>query len=60
MQANPTTQGVTMFYELELIDDAFCDIYAEGHLKPGTEQAFRAAIDQLQKWREQYGFTYPA
>jgi hypothetical protein len=44
--------------ELELIDDAFCDVYADQPIGTRGHVALGKAIDRLQSWRRQHGMTY--
>ncbi len=61
MSANMTAQQFAMLHEIELIDDAFCDIIQDqyAYLTPEVERTLTRAIERLRAWREQYGMTYP-
>lgn len=53
-----TSRQLAMLTELELIDDAFCDIYSE-HPNDSGERALGRAIDRLQQWRRDWGMELP-
>lgn len=54
---NTTPQDIRKRLELELIDDAFCDVFSE-YPADASHAALGRAIERLQAWRRQYGLTY--